>query len=257
MSDSFLSQLFSLEGKVALVTGGAVNIGRGISGALAAAGARVYVGFHGSVTEAADTVEEIRASGGSAESLQCDVSDPASVNRLFNTLSRREPRGIDILVNNSGILSLSPQKELYPAEWDRIFAVNVRGVFLCCREAARRMQRGSAVVNIASINALHPGFGGTAHYDASKGAVAAYTRSLAAELGPSGIRVNAVAPGLVENRKLLENAGALAQEISAKTPTRRLSKAEDIGAGVLFLASPAAGNITGEILVIDGGYLLS
>ncbi len=258
MNSTYLTELFGLEGKSVIVTGGGVNIGRGISLALAGAGARVYVVYHSSREGAQETVETIRGTGGSAEAIRADVSDEASVSALFSEVKEREGTGApDILVNNSGILSLSPQTELSLEQWDRIFAVNVRGLFLCCREAARNMSPGSAIVNIASINALHPGFGGSAHYDATKGAVAAYTRSLAAELGSAGIRVNALAPGLVDSAGLRKNAPELADTVSGKTPLGRITTADDIGAGVLFLASTAAGGITGEILVIDGGYLLS
>lgn len=246
-----------LKGKIAVVTGGGVNIGRGISLALAGAGAFVYIVYNSSRRGAEETAAGILASGGEAEAVRADVSDEASVRALFSMIVQQRGRGADILVNNSGILSLSPQSALDAAEWDRVFAVNVRGLFLCCREAARAMRPGSAIVNIASINALHPGFGGSAHYDATKGAVAAYTRSLAAELGSAGIRVNAVAPGLVDSEGLRRNAPDLAETVIGRTPLGRLSTADDIGAAALFLASPAAGNITGEMLVVDGGYLLS
>jgi len=248
--------LFSLEGKVALVTGGGVNIGRGISRTLAEAGAKVLVAYHSSSSAAEKTVQEINNEGGLAEAFRVDVSDEKAVEALFGEILKKEG-ALDILVNNSGILSLSEQSELTVAEWDRIFGINARGVFLCCREAAKNMHPGAAIINVASINAIHPGFGKSAHYDATKGAVAAYTRSLAAELGPAGIRVNAVAPGLIDSPQLRKRVPELVESVVRRSPLGRLSLPEDIGAGVLFLASRASGNITGQLLVIDGGYLLS
>ncbi|MCE5335030.1 MAG: SDR family oxidoreductase [Desulfobacteraceae bacterium] len=255
----FLRGLFGLNGRVALVTGGAVNIGRGICLALAGAGAGVIAAYNRSQSEAAELVDEIERSGGRAIALRTDVSDAAQVDALFRAAIEHFG-GIDILVNNAGVFTVSPQVDLDPADWDGVFATNLRGVFLCSRAAARVMSNrksGGCIVNIASINGLHPGFGETAHYDASKGAVIAYTRSLALELAPQGIRVNAVCPGLIDSRGLRSNAPDLAGTVQNRTPLKRLGTPADIGAAVLFLSSSAAGWITGEILAVDGGYLLT
>lgn len=256
VNETYMNHLFSLEGKRAVIMGGAVNIGRALSKSLAAAGAETAVVYRSSKAKAESCIAEITAEGGKARGFQCDISSEASVIELYQRI--QESMGSpDIVVNNSGILSLSSQSELSVEQWDKIFSVNARGVFLSCREAAKRMNAGSRLINIASINALHPGFGGSAHYDATKGAVAAYSRSLAAELGPKGIRVNAVAPGLIDTEEMRSRAGELAKEVEKRSPSGRLSKAEDIAAAVLFLASRAAENINGEILIVDGGYLLS
>jgi NAD(P)-dependent dehydrogenase (short-subunit alcohol dehydrogenase family) len=176
------------------------------------------------------------------------------------------------MVNNSGVFSMYPQKDLEAAEWDRLFSINVRGLYLCSKAAAKHMSlndktgtggyRGS-IINMASINALHPGFGFTAHYDATKGAVYSYTRSLAAELGPEGIRVNAVAPGLVDSEGLRNEAGPLAEMVEGRNPLRtadgetRLVSGSDVADAVVFLASAMASSLTGETIVVDRGYLLT
>ncbi|MBI9105806.1 MAG: SDR family oxidoreductase [Spirochaetales bacterium] len=262
---------FGLNGKTAVISGGAVNIGRAISRHLAGLGAKIVIIYNSSRGPADELAAEIEASGGTAASFKADISDDSQVCALFEKIAAdRRFGGVDIMVNNSGIFSMSRQSELPSDEWQRIFDVNVKGLFLCCREAARRMQvkgescgcRGS-IVNIASINALHPGFGLTAHYDAAKGAVAAYTRSLAAELGPEGIRVNAVAPGLVDSESLREFSADLALTVEGRNPLRnsrgetRLVSADDVAKAVAFLASDMAGSITGEIIVVDRGYLLT
>ncbi len=268
MSDT----MFSLKGKTAVITGGAVNIGNAVSRRLAYSGASVAVVYNSSAHSADKLVSELRNAGCIAKAFKADISNEVQVVRLFKEISDDPDFDtVDILVNNSGVLSVLPQEELSADEWDRVFAVNTRGLFLCSREAAKIMkankasscaQRGS-IINIASINALHPGFGNTAHYDATKGAVAAYTASLAAELGPSGIRVNAVAPGLVESDALREGSSELAEMVEARNPLKcadgssRLVTGEDIASTVLFLASGASASITGGIITVDRGYLLS
>ncbi len=250
-----MEALFSLAGQTALVTGGAIHVGRGIAQALSAAGAQVAVAYHDHAAEAADLVAALQHAGGTARAMPLDVGDEASVQAAFAELDRAFGR-LNILVNNAGIFSLAQQADLSAAEWDRVCRINLRGPFLCVRAALARM-RGGAIINIASINALHPGFGLTAHYDATKGGLAAYTRSLAAELAPRGIRVNAIAPGLVDSPELRAGAAALAAQVTERTPLRKLAQPADIGAAAVFLASPAAAHITGEILVVDGGYLLT
>ncbi len=265
-------KMHSLKGRIAVVTGGAVNIGRAVSSKLAYSGASVAVVYNSSAQSADKLVSELKAGGCTAEAFKADISNEVQVVKLFEKISDDPDFGsVDILVNNSGVLSVLPQEELSAEEWDRVFAVNTRGLFLCSREAARLMkinnrtnspQRGS-IINIASINALHPGFGNTAHYDAAKGAVAAYTASLAAELGPFGIRVNAVAPGLVESETLRAGAPELAEMVEVRNPLKcadessRLVTGEDIASTVLFLASEASASITGGIITVDRGYLLS
>lgn len=260
------SDYFGIKGKTAVISGGAVNIGRAVSLGFAARGAKIVIIYNSSSTPAEALAAEINSRGGTAAAFGADVGSEESVEALFKKISADQRfEKIDILINNSGIFSSSMQTDLSAAEWQRLFDVNVKGLFLCSREAARRMQKsgGGAIVNLSSINALHPGFGMTAHYDATKGAVAAYTRSLAAELGPMGIRVNAVAPGLVDSAGLREYSAELAEMVEGRNPLRenggrsRLVEAEDVADTAVFLASRQARSITGEIIVVDRGYLLT
>ncbi|MBI9102097.1 MAG: SDR family oxidoreductase [Spirochaetales bacterium] len=266
-------EFLKLEGKTAVITGGGVNIGREISRSLASLGVKVAIVYNSSSAGAFLTVEEIEAAGGIAKAFQADVSSGPEVEKLFDALCGDEQFGrVDILINNSGIFSSYDQIDLPEEEWEKIFNINTKGTFLCAREAARRMKnqlslegaksRGT-IINMASINAIHPGFGQTVHYDASKGAVLAFTRSLAAELGPHAIRVNAVAPGLVDSKGLREGAGELAKRVEKRNPlnqidgTSPLVTAGDVANTVIYLASNLSSAVTGEMVVTDRGYLLT
>ncbi len=245
---------FSLIDDVALVTGGAINIGKGIVQSLLEAGARVAIGYRDHAEEAEALARE---AGDQAFAVPLNVCSSHSVKDAIRATMTAFAR-LDLLVNNAGIFSLYPQSDLPTEEWDRIFQVNARGLFLCSKLAIPELStRGGAIVNIASINGFHPGFGNTAHYDASKGAVVAYTRSLAAELAPKNIRVNAIAPGLVDSEELRDQFQDLAEAVERKTPTQTLTEARDVGNTTVFLASRAARQITGETIIVDGGYLLT
>lgn len=244
-----------LKGKRALVTGGAVNIGAAVSRQLARAGADVAVVYHKSSDAAQVLTAEIEAMGNRSLALQTDVSREEDFERLFSTIADVWG-GLDILVNNSGIFSSSSQGDLSLEEWNKIWQVNMTGLFLSCRGALPLLGRGSSVINIASINAFHPGFGNTAHYDATKGGVVAYTRSLAAEWAPKGIRVNSISPGLVDLPKLREHNSDLATDVEGKTPLGSLVKPEDVGDSAVFLASSLASQVTGQSIIVDGGYTI-
>ncbi len=251
--------LFDLSGQVAIVTGGAVNIGRGIVRKLAAAGADVVIAYNCSAAPAEELAAEIDGQDGRALPVCVDVRNEGQVRDMVQTTVRHFGR-IDMLVNNAGIFTVSPQGELSVEDWDAVFDTNLTGLFFCSRAAAAQMVAqgdGGRIVNIASTNAVHPGFGGTAHYDASKGGVIAYTKSLAAELAPHRIRVNAVGPGLIDSPGLRSNALELAQMVEERTPLKRLGTPDDIGNCVLFLASRASDWITGQTLFVEGGYLLT
>lgn len=252
-------KLFHLKNKVAVVTGGAVNIGRGITLKLAAAGAKVAIFYKTSDAQALEISVELKKSGWEHLLLKADLTKEIEVIDAIGKVAEHFGR-IDVLVNNAGVFGLSMQHELDAKSWDEVFDLNLKGLFLCSREVLKLMRKqaeGGVIVNIASINGTHPGFGSTAHYDASKGGVIAYTRSLAAEVAPFGIRVNAVAPGLVDSENLRKFAPDLASTVEKRTPLKKLASPEDVANAVLFLASKAASHITGEIITVDGGYLLT
>jgi 2-dehydro-3-deoxy-D-gluconate 5-dehydrogenase len=178
--------------------------------------------------------------------------------------------GIDILVNNAGIYPQVPMLEMERAVWDKILAVNLTGLAFVSRAVGRRMVEqgtGGAIVNIASIDALHPSMVGLAAYDSSKGGVLMFTKSLALELAPHGVRVNAIAPGGIATEgasRPLEGSGLTPEQMEAmvaafmeKIPLKRMGTPDDIATAAVFLASDAAGYVTGELLVVDGGTLLS
>lgn len=256
-----IPQLISLEGTVALVTGAGRGIGRAIALRLAEAGAAVAVADLDADLALAVT-DEIRAAGGTAEAAPADVSDESDVKTLVRACVD-QMGGLDILVNNAGIFPTCPVLEMATADFDRVVSVNLRGVFLCTREAALAMVeqgRGGVIINVTSIDAVHPSMIGLAHYDASKHGVWGFTKNVALELAPHSIRVNAVAPGGVLTEGVQE-MGADTQEavaaFSAGIPMHRMGDPDDIARAVLFLASPLSTYMTGAQVVVDGGVLLS
>ena len=217
------------------------------------------IAYNCSADPAEELAAEIEAGGSRVLTFCADVRDPEQVRDMVDQTVEAFGR-LDILVNNAGIFTVAPQIELTLEDWDAVFDTNLKGLFLCSRAAARHMigqGDGGRIVNIASINGVHPGLGGTAHYDASKGGVIAYTKALADELAPHRIRVNAVGPGLIDAPGLRANAADLAESVEERMPLKRLGTPEDIGNAVLFLASPASDWITGQTLFVDGGYLLT
>jgi len=254
-----VTRWLDLSGQVAIVTGGGRGIGRAIARTLGAAGASVAVVYHTSQQGAKAVAAEIEDGGGQAMAIQADVRHADQVEAMAAAVVARFGQ-VNILVNNSGIFTLGLQTELNEADWNAVFDTNLKGLWLCTKAVANQMiahgGRG-CIVNLASINGVHPGFGGTAHYDASKGGVIAYTRSLAAELAPHGIRVNAVGPGLTDSPELRQQAPELVTTVEARTPLQRLGQPEEMARVVLFLVSPLASWMTGQTLFVDGGYLLT
>jgi NAD(P)-dependent dehydrogenase (short-subunit alcohol dehydrogenase family) len=246
------------DGSVAIVTGAGRGMGRAVALRLGREGARVVVAelnpAHG--TEVAD---EINAHGGTATPVTADVSRVADVARLFDETV--EAFGtVDILVNNAGIGVAKPILDYTEADWDRQMGVNVKGVFFCSQAAARLMvpRRRGKIVNFASTSAFVSSSQPEVAYDTSKGAVRQMTISMAAELAPHGINVNAVAPGTTATemtRSSLATEEGLAWQL-ARIPLGRVGQPDDIAAVVLFLCSPEASYITGHTLVADGGWLL-
>lgn len=240
-----------MKGRVALVTGAASGIGLAIAHRFARSGCQVAVFDRDA--EAARHVAD--ALGGLATT--GDVSRPADVRRSVEEVVDRFSR-IDILVNNAGTDAAGSVVELDVREWDRVYAVNVRGMFLFAKHAIPSMPRGSAIVNISSIDAL-ASYPGMAAYDSSKAAVLALTRTLAIDHGRDGIRVNAICPGYTETPMLAgyfarcEDPAAARQEACALHPLGRLGRPEDIAEVAFFLASDAAAFVTGAHVVADGG----
>lgn len=250
---------FRLDGTVAIVTGGANGIGRATALAFAAAGARVtIVDRDGDAAER--LAEEMSAAGQAATAAVADVSDEAAIEATFSDVVAREG-AINLLVNNAGLAIRRPSTELPLADWEKVVAVNMTGVFLCARAAARHMMaagRGGSVVNLGSIMSLSGGgLYPNISYQTTKGAIVNMTRALAVEWAPHNIRVNAVAPTWVRTgfiAPLLAQPEMLAR-IEAMTPLGRLAEPEEVAAAILFLASPAASMITGHTLPVDGGFL--
>lgn len=246
------SSAWSLADRVAVVTGAGQGIGREIVRALASAGATVVVADLAAPTGTA-VAEEVDGAF-----VQLDVTDSAAVDRAVGEIVDRHGR-IDILVNNAGIVRNTPAEEIDDAEWRAIFAVNCDGAFWCSRAVGRTMLASGSgtIVNIASMSGLvvnrpQP----QAAYNASKAAIIALTRSLAAEWAARGIRVNAIAPGYVATELTLRGMSndEWREEWLRSTPLGRVAEPAEIAPAVLYLASDASSYVTGSVLVIDGGY---
>jgi 3-oxoacyl-[acyl-carrier protein] reductase len=244
-----------LEGQVAVVTGASKGIGAAVADHLAAAGAAVVVNYASSKTGAEAVVNRIRQAGGKAVAVQADVSKPEDVRRLFAETKKAFGQ-LDILVNNAGVYEFAPLEAISVEHFHKHFDLNVLGLLLATQEAVKQFgPAGGSIVNISSVAAaLTPP--NTSVYSASKAAVNAVTRSLAAELGPRKIRVNAVAPGVIETEGL-HASGIVGSDFQkgaeAQTPLGRIGRPEDVAPAVVFLASPESAFTTGETLYISGG----
>ncbi len=257
--------LLNLTGKVAVVTGGAKGIGYGISYRLAEAGAKVLVADLDEQTAQA-TAKELVDKGWKAEIFKVDVSDEAQVQAMI-AACKEKFGSVDILVNNAGIYPPKPVAQMSEEEFERVIHVNLRSVFLTTKHAAEVMkpQGGGKIINITSIDALHPSMVGLAHYDASKHGVWGFTKNSALELAEHKIWVNAIAPGGVATPGVAAmSQGASAEQMAASTkafmaniPMHRMGEPDEIGTVALFLASDMASYMVGEQIVVDGGALLS
>ncbi|WP_227983033.1 3-oxoacyl-ACP reductase FabG [Nocardia spumae] len=247
--------------RVAVVTGAARGIGAATAARLAADGVAVAVA---DLDEQAcrATAESISAAGGVAIPLACDVTDEAAVDTAFDRVAA-DLGSLDILVNNAGVLRDNLLFKMSAADWDTVMSVHLRGAFLCCRAAQRHMvaRRSGAIVNTSSVSAL--GTRGQANYSAAKMGIQGLTRTLAIELGPFGINVNAVAPGFIVTEMTASTAarvGVTPEELQAKTaavtPVRRVGLPADIANAVAFLSSEKSSFITGQTIYVDGGRRL-
>ena len=258
MADSLSHNWFN--GRVALVTGASSGIGREVALALGKAGAFVGVNYRKNREGADQAVQEIEAAGSQGVAIQSDVSRAEDVVRMYAELADAFGDRVDMLVNNAGNwMDKCSIVDCSDDEWDRMFAVNARSVFLCCRTAARRMidQGEGAIVNLGSVAGHTGGGGGTVPYAAAKAAVHTLTRGLAKELGPHGIRVNTVAPGVIDT-PMLEGRiePEVGEKITSVTPLHRFGQPREIAPLVLLLLSPDCSYVTGTIIEVAGGLVM-
>jgi 3-oxoacyl-[acyl-carrier protein] reductase len=243
-----------LTGQVALVTGASQGLGRAIAEALAASGATVAL-----VARSADKLAEVAgaivAAGGKAEAFPCDVMKAEAIQQVVDTVVEKLGR-LDILVNNAGVTRDTLLPRMSDDEWDTVLTTNLRGPFLFMRAASRPMmqQRYGRIVNVASVSGLI-GNPGQANYSASKAGLVGLTKTVAKELAGRKITVNAVAPGFIASDMTAALGDVLLDEVKKRVPAKRLGEATEIADAVLFLASPSAGYITAQTLVVDGGLI--
>ncbi|GHO83529.1 SDR family NAD(P)-dependent oxidoreductase [Dictyobacter formicarum] len=267
MEKQSIARLFDLHGKTALITGGALGIGQASARRLAEAGATIVL-VDINPAAAQETAREIQTQGGQATAIYGDVSEIHSIDGIIQTTVETSG-SLDILVNNAGIYPFSSVLEMTEAAWDQVLDINLKGAFFYAQKAAQQMikaGRGGRIINISSINGLTP-TRYLSHYDASKGGIIALTKTLALELAPHNINVNTIAPGEIitpgtssVSSATLAKAGVTDMNDSdflQQIPLGRLGLPDDIARAVLFLASDAASYMTGSLLTVDGGYLLT
>ena len=245
-----------LEGRVALVTGASRGLGKGIAIAFAAEGAKVAVNYNSSKAGADDTVAQIRKAGGTAEAFQADVSDTASVEALVKSIEAKLG-GVDILVNNAGIVSASPLVKMTPENWDKVFAVHVRAMYLCCRAVLPGMleRKYGKIINMSGSFAI-TGAENFVHLSAAKGAMTGFTRALAREVGPQGVYVNAIVPSMIRGETTEKMDPAFLEGLRQRYPLRKLGEIKDIAASAIFLASSDSDFYTGQNLCPSGGEVM-
>jgi 3-oxoacyl-[acyl-carrier protein] reductase len=246
------TEIKKLTGKVALVTGGSRGIGAAIAKRLAEDGANVAITFTSAPQKANEVVRAIESAGGKALAVQADSANAEAVKNAVATTVKTFGR-LDILVNNAGMATLAPIEEFKLEDFDRILAVNVRGVFLATQEAVRHMGDGGRVITIGSVNSDSMPFAGGSVYALTKGAVASFTRGLARDLGPRGITANNIQPGPVDT-DMNPAEGEFAAQIKTLLALKRYGHGNEVAGLVSYLAGPEAAYITGASLKIDGGF---
>jgi len=249
-----MTTAFDLTGKIAIVTGASTGLGRGMTLALAQAGADIVLSDR---TTTESVAQEVRALGRRAVTVVADLLEPSSVEKLVGTAIGELGR-VDILINNAGIIRRTPAIDFRPEDWDEVMTVNARAVFFLAQAAGRDMMKRSygKIVNVASLLAFQGGIL-VPSYAASKGAVAQLTKALANEWASHGITVNAIAPGYMatNNTRALREDPVRSKAILERIPAGRWGEPSDLGGAAVFLASPASDYVNGHVLVVDGGWL--
>jgi len=251
---TYFETLLSFSDRVVFVTGASRGIGRAIALVFARAGARVAL-VSRTAEQLQEVADEVNELGGKALVLPTDVAVPSEVDHAVERVVAKWGR-LDVLINNAGLIDFGPLDQIEPAAWDRVIGANLTGAYLCSRAAAAVMERqqDGRIVNITSVSAQTGGVSGGVHYTASKGGLAAMTKTLARDLAPHGITVNAISPGQIDaDPKLLSPEQR--QEVTAMIPLGRLGEPEEIAYAALFLASPMADYITGTTIDVNGGIL--
>lgn len=245
-----------LTGKIAVVTGASRGIGREIAVTLAARGALVIVNYNGSAAKAEDVVTEIRAAGGQAEAVQCNVADFEKAAGLLQYVVEKYGR-VDILVNNAGITRDGLLMKMSEEDFDAVLNTNLKGAFNCMRHVSRQMirQKAGRIINISSVSGVM-GNAGQANYSASKAGLIGLTKAAARELASRGITVNAVAPGFIDTEMTQVLSDAVKESILGQIPMKKMGVTRDVAQAVAFLASEEAGYITGQVICVDGGMAM-
>lgn len=264
-----VANMLNLSGKTAIVTGGAAGIGYGIAYRLAEAGANVVIANR-TRADGLHAASELANKGWKVTAIPTDVSVEESVKKMVDETVKRYG-AVDILVNNAGVYPEIPLRQMSLSDFEKVIAINLRGVFLCTKYVSEQMikqRKGGKIINITSIDALHPSSVGLAHYDASKHGVWGFTKNVALELAPYKIWVNTIAPGGILTpgvQKLQQSIPVfggvdvqkMLESMVERIPMKRLGEPDDIGKVALFLASDMSSYMTGEQIVVDGGILLT
>ncbi len=242
-----------MDKRVVLVTGGSRGIGEAISLAFGKNGDAVAVNYNSNRGKAESVVSRIKDSGSEAIAIKADVSKTEEVSRMVDEVVDKYDR-LDVLVNNAGMAKGGFLMLMDDKDWDNVIDINLKGVFNCCKAAARQMiaQKKGAIINVSSLSGI-TGLSGQSDYSAAKGGVIAFTKAIAKELAQFGILVNAVAPGIIDTEMVGDIPDAVKKRFLEAIPLKRFGRPEEVAGVVKFLASPEASYITGETIIVSGG----